>query len=48
MNIAKEYKKNTITGQMLYPCEMYQTSTETEQITEENKEQQTEQKADES
>ncbi|MEY8322250.1 hypothetical protein AAK894_14450 [Lachnospiraceae bacterium 46-61] len=38
MNITKEYKKNTITVQMLYPCEMYQILTETKQNTEKKKE----------
>lgn len=48
MNIAKGYQKHTNTGEMIYPCEMYQTTEEnTKQTTEENKQQQTEQKADE-
>ena len=42
MKIAKGYEKDTITGQIIYPCEMYQTPTETEENTEENKEQQKE------
>ncbi len=47
MNIAKGYEKDTITGQMRYPCEMYQTPTEIEENTEKKEEQQTEQKSDE-
>ena len=47
MNISKSYQKDTITGQMIYPCEMYQTPTETEENTEKEKEElQTEQKSD--
>ena len=45
MEIAKGYKKNAITGQMIYPCEIYQTPTETEENTE-KEELQTEQKSD--
>ena len=47
MEIAKGYEKDTITGQMRYPCEMYQTTEQNaEQNTEKGKEQQTEQKSD--
>lgn len=47
MEIAKGYEKNAITGQMIYPCEIYQTPTETEENTEKEKEElQTEQKSD--
>ncbi len=42
MNIAKDYQKDAITGQIIYPCEMYQTPIETEENTEQNKEQQKE------
>ena len=28
MEIAKEYMKHPITGEMIKPCEMYQTETE--------------------
>ena len=45
MEIARGYEKDTITGQMIYPCEMYQTPTETEGNTE-KEELQTEQKSD--
>ena len=44
MNISKSYQKDTITGQMIYTCEMYQTPTETEGNTE-KEELQTEQKS---
>ncbi len=42
MKIAKGYEKDAITGQIIYPCEMYQTPTEIEENTEQNKEQQKE------
>jgi hypothetical protein len=44
MNISKSYQKDTITGQMIYPCEMYQT---TEQNTEKEEEQKSEQQIEE-
>ncbi len=52
MNITKGYQKHNITGEMLYPCELYQateqsTGQNTEQNTEQNIGQNTEQKADE-
>ena len=39
MEIAKGYKKDTIIGQMRYPCEMYQEGIETEQKSEQSEEQ---------
>ncbi len=34
MNITKGYQKHPLTGEMIYPCEMYQEGIETEQTTE--------------
>lgn len=42
MNITKGYQKHPLTGEMIYPCEMYQEGIETEQT-----EQKIEQKSDE-
>ncbi len=44
--ITKGYQKHNITGEMLYPCELYQ-ATEQNTDTEQNIGQNTEQKADE-
>ena len=44
MEIARGYEKDTITGRMIYPCEMYQT---TEQNTEKEEEQKSEQQIEE-
>ena len=46
MNITKGYQKHNITGEMLYPRELYQ-ATEQNTDTEQNIGQNTEQKADE-
>ena len=46
MNITKGYQKHNITGEMLYPCELYQ-ATEQNTDTEQNIGQSTEQKTDE-
>ena len=42
MHITKGYQKHPLTGEVLYPCEMYQTAN-----TEQKEEQQTGQKSDE-
>lgn len=48
MNITKGYQKHNMTGEILYPCELYQaTEQNTGQNTEQNIGQNTEQKADE-
>ena len=46
MNITKGYQKHNITGEMLYPCELYH-APEQNTDTEQNIGQNTEQKADE-